>query len=268
MVTPKVLCRAGLAALSIACMVAGAPPAMAEDARILALRTGQRTSFSDAEITEGFLKTAIGAELLTSGNADRIRKFDGPVRVFIDNRAKPDRRAQTAVVVKDIGAHIRNLDIAMTDDATAANMRVMLLRDNDFAKTITAFYGRARARRIERSLQPQCLSGFAKDEAFHVTHSEVFLVVDAGDFIFYDCAYEELLQALGPINDTDTVPWTMFNDKVQKGFFDVYDQMILNILYDRRIRAGMTRDEARAALPAIIPDVRAFVERLNGLRSD
>jgi Protein of unknown function (DUF2927) len=90
-------------------------------------------------------------------------------------------------------------------------------------------------------------------------------VVDAGDFIFYDCVYEELLQALGPINDDSSVPWTMFNDQVQKGFFDVYDQYLLNILYHPRIRPGMTREEVRAVLPEVLPSVRAFVAKVNGL---
>jgi hypothetical protein len=90
-------------------------------------------------------------------------------------------------------------------------------------------------------------------------------VVDVGDFKFYDCAYEELLQALGPINDDRSVPWTMFNDDVQMGFFDVYDQYLLNILYDPRIRAGMTPDQVRALLPQILPTVRTWVADLNAL---
>ena len=37
-----------------------------------------------------------------------------------------------------------------------------------------------------------------------------------------------------------SVPWTMFNDNVSMGYFDVYDQYLLNLLYDPRIKAGMT----------------------------
>ena len=94
----------------------------------------------------------------------------------------------------------------------------------------------------------------------------MILVADAGNFIFYDCAYEELLQSLGPINDDEIVPWTMFNDEVQMGFFDIYDQYILNILYDPRIRPGMTREEVRALLPQILPDVREWIARANNLK--
>ena len=57
----------------------------------------------------------------------------------------------------------------------------------------------------------------------------------------------------------------MFNDDVQKGFFDVYDQYLLNILYDPRIRPGMTADEVRHILPEIMPAVRAFVAKRNSL---
>ena len=93
----------------------------------------------------------------------------------------------------------------------------------------------------------------------------MILPVDVSDFIFYDCAYEEMLQALGPINDDPSVPWTMFNDDVQLGFFGVYDQYLLNILYDPRIRPGMTVAQVRAVLPKVLPTVREFVARNNGL---
>ena len=237
----------------------------AENTHIAKLRAAEQKTFTDAQIIDGFFKIAFGAELAVAGRTDRIRKYDGAVRVFVESRAKPDRRRQVAGAVADIAARVDHLDIAMADDRAAANVAVTLVRNRDLAATIRAFYGRDRARRIERSLEPQCLSGFSKDEQYRIVHSDVILVADAGEFIFYDCVYEELLQALGPINDDASVPWTMFNDDVQKGFFDVYDQYLLNILYDPRIRPGMTREEVRALMPQVLPGVRAFVARVNSL---
>jgi hypothetical protein len=225
----------------------------------------QRSAFTDAEIAEGFFKTAFGAELHLAGAMNRIRKFDGPVRVFVDNRARPDRSSQVAAVVADIRARVQHLDIAMADTAAGANVTVTLVRDRDLPQAIHDIYGQERARLIQRSLAPQCLSSFRKDETFRIRRSDVILVADAGDFIFYDCIYEELLQALGPINDTNLVPWTMFNDDVQMGFFDIYDQYILNILYDPRIQPGMEADEVQAVLPQVMPTVRAWVARVNNL---
>jgi len=187
------------------------------------------------------------------------------VRVFAEARDRPDRRKQLADVVADIGQRIQHLDIAMTDYPGEANVTVTLVRERNFARTLSTMYGNERAQEITKSLDPQCLSGFTKNERFEIEHSEVILTVDVSDFTFYDCAYEELLQALGPINDTSSVPWTMFNDDVQMGFFDVFDQYLLNVLYDPTVQAGMTIDETRAVLPEALNSARAFVMRLNGL---
>jgi hypothetical protein len=232
---------------------------------IASRQRAEKKSFTDSEIIDGFLKTAFGAEYHLAGRVDRIRKYDAPVRVFADGVRRNNRKAQLAKVVADIANRVRHLDIAMADSNDGANVVVKLVRDRDLFRTISTFYGSDRAREIRSNLDPQCLSGFRKNDKYEIEHSDVILTVDKGDFIFLDCAYEELLQALGPINDTNSIPWTMFNDSVQMGFFDVYDQYIMNILYDPRIKAGMTVQEVKAVLPQVLADVRVWVAKVNGL---
>jgi hypothetical protein len=239
------------------------PPAAAELPAIATRQRAEKKNFTDSEIVEGFLKTAFGAEYHLAGRVDRIRKYEAPVRVYADGRA--DRKAQVGKIVADIGSRVKYLDIAMVDSNEAANVQVKLVRDRDLFRTISTFYGEERAREIKTSLDPQCLSGFRKNEKFEIEHSDVILTVDVGDFVFLDCAYEELLQSLGPINDTATVPWTMFNDSVSMGYFDVYDQYLLNLLYDPRIKAGMTVQEVKAVLPGVLADVRTWVKQVNNL---
>src|SRR6266478_6010411 len=239
----------------------------AEDANISNRRNAERTSFTNDEIKDGFFKIAFGAELQLGRRLARIRKFDEPVRVFVFDQADPKRRVEIAAVIDDIRARVDHLDVAMTDDIQAANLVVVLVRQRDLNRTISSVYGRDKAKQILRSLDhPQCLSGFGKDRHYRIRHAEVILPVDASDFTFYDCAYEELLQALGPINDDSSVPWTMFNDDVQMGFFDVYDQYLLNILYDPRIRPGMTKEEVGKLLPEILPTVREWIANTNAVR--
>ncbi|MEA2888392.1 MAG: hypothetical protein QOD11_2752 [Bradyrhizobium sp.] len=249
-------------------MLDGAIWHSAAAAEIPGVASRQRTekkSFTDGEIVDGFLKTAFGAEYHLAGRVDRIRKYDAPVRVFADGVRRSNRKAQLAKVVADIARRIQHLDIAMADSSESANVIVKLVRDRDLNRTIGAFYGTDRAREIRSSLDPQCLSGFRKNAKYEIEHSDVILTVDNGDFTFLDCAYEELLQSLGPINDTNSIPWTMFNDNVQMGFFGVYDQYIMNILYDPRIKAGMTVQEVKAVLPQVLADVRLWVAKVNGL---
>jgi hypothetical protein len=254
---------AGLVALALG----EASLVVAASAEIPGVAQRQRTEkkiFTDGEIVEGFFKTAFGAEYHLAGRVDRIRKYDAPVRVFADG-SRADRKAQLAKIVADIAARVQHLDIAMAASNDEANVLVKLVRDRDLNRTIATFYGSERAREIRSSLDPQCLSGFRKNEKYEIEHSDVILTVDNGDFVFFDCAYEELLQSLGPINDTSTVPWTMFNDNVSMGYFDVYDQYILNLLYDPRIKAGMTVQEVKEVLPDVLADVRAWVRKVNNL---
>jgi DUF2927 family protein len=127
----------------------GMPPALAwsDIPEIAKRQRAEKRNFSDAEIVEGFLKTAFGAEFHLAGRVDRIRKFVGPVRVFAQG-SRADRKAQLANVVADIGARIAHLDIAMADSAAAADISVALVRDRDLNRAVVKSYGRERAREI------------------------------------------------------------------------------------------------------------------------
>jgi Protein of unknown function (DUF2927) len=250
-------------AFAMILMGIGSRPAHAEDPDISSRRASARVEFTNDEISNGFFKIAFSAELQLDATANRVRKFDEPVRIFVINDGVPDRRPDIAAIVADIQARVNHLDVAITSDRQAANFVVRLVAHRDFAPTIRTLYGQGRAARIEKSLSPQCLSGIAKDSRYRIRRAEVILPVDDGEFAFYDCAYEEMLQALGAINDDRSVPWTMFNDDVQMGFFDVYDQYLLNILYDPRIRPGMTKEEVSRLLPDVFPTARAWVASIN-----
>ena len=253
-----------ISALTAAVLVGpGNVSAHAEDPEITSRRATARTDFTNDEIREGFFKIAFGAELQLDKTPSRVRKFNEPVRIFVESATMPDRRDELTRVVSDIRARINHLDIAVTNDRREANFVVRLVAERKLKSTIRALYGSGKAKRIERALNPECLSGIGKDERFQIRRAEVILPVDAGDFTFYDCAYEEMLQALGAINDDASVPWTMFNDDVQMGFFDVYDQYLLNILYDPRVTPGMTKDEVDAILPDILSSTRSWVHAVN-----
>src|ERR1700751_1452735 len=263
---PSVLTAPRMLATALATLLIVANcAAHGENLEISSRRAAERKDFGNDEIKDGFFKIAFSAEMQVGAPAGRVRKFDEPVRIFIDSKAQPDRSAEIVEVVADIRARINHLDIAITADREAANFIVMLVSDDELSATIRARYGNHRAREIEKSLSPQCLSGLGKDKQFRIRRAEAILPVDAGEFTFYDCAYEELLQPLGAINDDRSVPWTMFNDDVQMGFFDVYDQYLLNILYDPRIRPGVTRKEIDRLLPAVLPTAREWVVRNNPL---
>src|ERR1700749_2034283 len=106
-------------------------PAYAEDPDISSRRASERTDFADEEIKDGFFKIAFRAELQLGAPAERVRKFDEPVRIFVIGNGPPDRRLGVDAIVADIRARVNHLDVALTDDRQAANFLVRLVADGD-----------------------------------------------------------------------------------------------------------------------------------------
>src|SRR6202043_1190647 len=131
--SPRIV-AAALAAIAFGDVVAPSP-ASAEIPAIASRQRAEKKSFTDAEIAEGFFKTAFGAEYHLAGRVDRIRKYQTPVRVFADGN-RSDRKAQLAKIVADIAKRVQHLDIAMADGSGDANVLVKLVRDRDLNRTI------------------------------------------------------------------------------------------------------------------------------------
>ena len=146
-----------IATQTVAGTIAGTLPAQAENSAISVRRAAERTSFSDEEIKDGLFKTAFRAELQFGRHEERIRKFDGPVRVFVDNRGSRARTADVAAIVKDIRARVNHLDLIVTSDSRVANVVVILVPARDFARTIRSRYGENAAKKFKsRSIPNVC----------------------------------------------------------------------------------------------------------------
>src|SRR5262245_11901489 len=107
--------RRGLRAAAVLLCLAAAPaiaqtngPAANKD--ISARRAAEIRAFTDAQIIDGFFKVTFGAEFHTAGRIDRIRKFDVPVRAYVDNRGRTDRSGEIGRVIADIGRAIDTLE--------------------------------------------------------------------------------------------------------------------------------------------------------------
>jgi hypothetical protein len=104
------------ALIALAFATASGGPGHAENAEISHRRASERLDFTNDEIKDGFLKIALTAELQLGAPAERVRKFDEPVRIFVVSKALPDRRPELAAIVADIRNHVNHLDVAVTDD--------------------------------------------------------------------------------------------------------------------------------------------------------
>ncbi|MGR3755810.1 MAG: DUF2927 domain-containing protein, partial [Tranquillimonas sp.] len=65
------------------------------------------------------------------------------------------------------------------------------------------------------------------------------------DLLTLSCIHEEIAQGLGLSNDSPAARPSIFNDDEEFGLLTTMDEYLLRMLYDRRLRSGMTEAEAR-----------------------
>ncbi len=210
------------------------------------------TTYSMQELMDGFEKTVFGLEYRSwSWRPYQVKKFTGPVLFYVHNLSSRDRRNTVKRFIREIGKRVGGLTTSVTNDKDAANFEVYVVDRGQYEPVVkNDIYKNSRARVPGRCLV-RVVSGRKG-----IKRSTAVIVSDEGEFLFRRCLVEELLQGLGPMNDNDDLTHSVFNDSSHHSRFTVFDQLILNMLYDPRIQPGMSKEQARKFLPFVARDAR------------
>ena len=218
---------------------AGAPP--------------QFTTFTAAELERGFMALAFGSDLRIGARPRGIRRFDHPIRAVVMGGGSVDRSARMRDVIAEYASTVPSLRLSPAN-AGEADIEVRLIDEKDFNGALVAAFGPKIAKDFIARTDPQCMTSVKSNAAGDIVRSVSFIIVDKGDDVFLDCAYHELLHALGLSNHDQRNVWTTLNQNRMVGYLTVYDRDLLTILYDRRVRPGMSPAAARRVLPGVIRD--------------
>jgi len=212
----------------------------------------QYTRFTTGELERGFMALAFGSDLRVGPKPRGVRRFDRPIRAVVIAGGSVDRRAAMRRVIEEYARKVPNLRLAMARDPADADLDVRLIDEKDFRSALRATFGAKVTKTFIERTDPQCMTSVKSDSAGAIVRSVSFIIVDQGDAVFRDCAYHELLHAFGLSNHDQHNPWTTLNQNRMVGYLTVYDRALLTLLYDPEIRPGMTRRQARRALPRLI----------------
>ena len=214
----------------------GSPPAQAQ---VFAVR----------EVVDGFVKTVFGAEYggaLGLGEP-YMRRFERPVRAaVVDTSRKRGRKREVIGFLRWLDRRIGPLSIRVVSDPATADLRVYVVDRKDYVVTVrNEVYGSRFA-----TVRGRCVvrSQFSRAG---IARSAAVIVSDEGERLFRRCMAEEIMQALGPLNDDPSLGRSMFNDDSPYSRPQRFDLLILRMLYDPSVRSGMTLSELRPRLPAL-----------------
>ncbi len=209
------------------------------------------TNFSTAELMRGFMTLAFGSDLRIGARPRGIRRFTHPIHAQVISGGSVDRAAAMTRILEEYARKVPNLQLAVVD-APPADVEVRLIDEKNFRSALHAAFGAEVARTFIRRTDPQCMTSVKSSTEGDILRSVTFIIVDKGDDVFLDCAYHELLHAFGLSNHDQRNRWTTLNQKRMVGYLAVYDRDLLTLLYDPRIKPGMTPRQAHADLPGVM----------------
>lgn len=227
--------------------LAGAPP--------------EFTRFSTAELERGFLALAFGSDMRIGARPRGVRRFDHPIRAHVVAGGSVDQSAAMRRIIEEYAGKIPNLHLNVVTEAQPADIEVRLIDEKDFNAALRAAFGARVARTFIRRTNPQCMTSVKSNTEGDIVRAVSFVIVDKGEAVFRDCAYHELLHAFGLSNHDQRNVWTTLNQKRMVGYLTVYDRALVTLLYDRRIKPGMTPAQTRRLLPGVIESLALAASR-------
>jgi Protein of unknown function (DUF2927) len=248
----KRLLASYLVLISIATTALGASDKQPAPSGSLKGAPAQYTHFSVAELERGFLALAFGSDLRIGARPLGIRRFDHPIRARVITGGTVDRTDAMSHIIEEYARAVPNVELSIAASTASADIELRLIDEKDFRSALQAAFGAKIAKTFVARTDPQCMTSVRSTVDGKIVHSVSFIIVDKGDDVFRDCAYHELLHAFGLSNHDQHNPWTTLNQNRMVGYLTDYDRSLLTLLYDQRVRPGMTVRQARAVLPRAI----------------
>jgi hypothetical protein len=235
---------------------------------------GPDTQFTDTMLVRNFERIALAEEYQrgagltpSSGDSSAVKKWLKPIRVAVEfgtnvpAAQQPGDRAQVAQYAARLS---RVTGHPITMSARDANFHVLFVSEDDRSSIAP------RIRQIVPDVAPSALrlfdtlpraihclviafseepGGFEYGQAVAVIRSE------HPDLLRQSCVHEEMAQGLGLGNDDPRARPSIFNDDDEFALLTSHDEMLLKILYDPRLKPGMSVEQAR---PVVMERARAL----------
>jgi hypothetical protein len=197
----------------------------------------------------------VGGRIVARQTASRLHRWDMPVRINVEfggaipldaqlrDRHAIERYATRLSRVMDhpvsVTDGIANFHVFVVDERArrALGPRLREIIPVIDAASISAVTDLPRS--------SYCLV-FAWDPGDDGTYAKAVAVIRAEhpDMMRLSCIHEEIAQGMGLSNDSPKARPSIFNDDEEFGLLTSHDEVLLSILYDPRLRPGMTAEEA------------------------
>ncbi|MGR3635095.1 MAG: DUF2927 domain-containing protein [Shimia sp.] len=204
-----------------------------------------------------FEEYARNSGISQKGQASDLRRWNRPVRISLEfgPSATADMIAKDRAALDTLAPRLATATgHRISQNAARANFHVLVMGQDDrdtLAARIDTLLPNASpsTRNLFLNIPRDFLcfvTTFSTSEPGHHYDTAVALIrAEQPDLLRKSCLHEEIAQGLGLPNDYQKARPSIFNDDDEFALLTTHDEMLLNMLYDPRLTAGMTVDEAR-----------------------
>ena len=210
-------------------------------------------ALSNAQVVANLMEIVFGSEFIGE-DSNIVRKWTAPLRIAIYAKQPERDRAVVEPVLRRLHG-LTGLDIQLVDrSAPAQNGYILILGREQFYAYAESHLSPGKNPRTNTYLD--CFGIFAADRGGVINELTAVIPELAGDGTKRSCVIEEVTQALGLPNDSFTVRPSIFNDDDQYQDLTWQDELFLRVLYDARVRPGMTRAAFEPLARRIVDELR------------
>lgn len=220
--------------------------------------------------------TDVDGQFIQAEAPSVLRRWATPIRVGTitggsDAREAARDRGNVAAFTQRL-ARLTGADMRMADEASV-NLLVLFMNSTErdvFADQIRRRYPTFAPAIMntlnETPLDYFCVtySYFDPDDPAHYSAVLVLIRGEHPPLTRLSCVHEEMAQAMGLPNDSPEARPSLFSDSLEFALLTDHDEILLRMLYDPRLRPGMTAEEAKPLLPDIARDAIAAEQREGG----
>ncbi len=234
---------------------------------------GADTPFSARDLATNFIAISFfdefsdqSGQLVAGGQEVRLHRWTRPLRVAIEFGASvpPDQQAQN---LAEISAYVARLSqiTGLPAELVDRNANFLILVENPperraLRNRILSFAPGTSEAAMQSALymapSTYCtVFGYSPGKSSFYDRSLAVLRAELPPLMLSACIHEEIAQGLGLVNDSPRARPSIFNDNAEFALLTRLDELMLKMLYDPRLKPGMTLDEARPIVEQIAAEL-------------
>ncbi|WP_425049626.1 DUF2927 domain-containing protein [Psychromarinibacter sp. S121] len=234
---------------------------------------GPDTPYSTRQLVENFVRIAlyeefasIGGRLVAQQTESRLHRWNQPIRMkvhfgdTVPEEQRKNDRDEIALYTARL-SRVTGLPVLLTD--RNPNYHVFIVNEDERRvigpelRKIIPDISQSAITTVETMRRTTFCLVFARDPRDDGAYTQAVAVIrgEHPDLLRRSCIHEELAQGLGLSNDSPMARPSIFNDDEEFALLTKHDELLLRMLYDPRMRNGMSEREARPIAEVIAAEL-------------